>query len=244
MSALSEDWKRRELAVFEGFDKVYYPSQIEVDVVAKFAPKVDVSAIPLYVLDEREQPTYRWEDRRDILFVAGFNHPPNVDGLRWFVDEVLPLVLEVCPDIRFNVVGANAPKVVMDAASKHVIIHGYLSDEELKLQYGQARVVAVPLRYGAGVKGKVLEALQHGVPLVTTPIGAEGLPDADIVFNVKEAAADFANEIIEIERGSEERLRKLDRYADYLSQYFSKTRASEILRRDFGEPHIRRDFHR
>jgi len=244
LSALSEDWKRRELAVFEGFDKVYYASQVEVDMVAEVAPGTDVSAIPLYVLDDREQPTYCWKDRRDIIFVAGFNHPPNVDGLCWFVDDVLPLVVEVFPDIKFNVVGANAPKAVMDAASKNVIIHGYLSDEELKLQYSQARVVAVPLRYGAGVKGKVLEALQHGVPLVTTPIGAEGLPDADVVFNVKETAADFANELIEIERGSEERLRKLDRYTNYLSQHFSKTRASEILRRDFGEPHIRRDFDR
>ncbi len=240
--ALSDDWKRRELAVFEGFDKVYYASQIEVDVVAEMAPGTDVSTIPLYVLDETEQRTYCWKDRRDILFVAGFNHTPNVDGLCWFVDEVLPLVVEVFPDIKLNVVGANPPKAVMDAASKHVIIHGYLSDEELALQYSQTRIVAVPLRYGAGVKGKVLEALQHGVPLVTTPIGAEGLPDADVVFNVKETAADFANEIIELERGCEERLSKLNRYSDYLNQHFSKTRASEILRRDFGEPRIRRDF--
>ena len=82
-----------------------------------------------------------------------------------FLDKVLPLVHEVFADMRLHVVGANAPTAVTDAASEHVIIHGYLSDEELALQYRQARMVAVPLRYGAGVKGKVLEALQHGVPL-------------------------------------------------------------------------------
>lgn len=244
LSALSDDWKRRELAVFEGFDKVYYPSQVEVDVIAEVAPKTDVSAIPLYVLDDCEQCSYIWKDRRDILFVAGFNHTPNVDGLCWFVDEVLPLVTQVFPDIKLHVVGANAPTAVTDVASDQVIIHGYLSDEELAQQYRQARMVAVPLRYGAGVKGKVLEALQHGLPLVTTPIGAEGLPDADVVFNVKEMAADFANELIELERGCEERLRKLDLYPDYLNQNFSKTRASEILRRDFGDPHIHRVFDR
>ena len=103
-------------------------------------------------------------------------------------------------------------------------------------------MVAAPLRYGAGVKGKVLEALQRGVPMITTGIGAEGLPDAGVVLNVKETAADFAQELIEIERGCSQRLRKLDRYPEYLSQYFSKSRASEILCRDFGEPKIDREW--
>jgi hypothetical protein len=101
-------------------------------------------------------------------------------------------------------------------------------------------MVAVPLRFGAGVKGKVLDALQHGLPLVTTAIGAEGLPDAGFIFNIKETAEDFAQELIEIERGCEERLLKLNHYSEYLDQHFSKNRASEILRRDFGEPNISR----
>jgi glycosyltransferase involved in cell wall biosynthesis len=103
-------------------------------------------------------------------------------------------------------------------------------------------VVAVPLRFGAGVKGKVLEALQRGVPVVTTGIGAEGLPESSTVMNVKETAAEFAQELIEIERGCLTRLRKLDHYPQYLDQYFSKSRAREILCRDFGEPKIERDW--
>jgi GT2 family glycosyltransferase len=239
---LAANWKCRELAVFQDFDKIYYPSQVEVDMVAKVAPGVDVSAIPLYVLEESEVAPYCWEDRGDILFVAGFNHSPNVDALCWFVQEILPLVAAACPDIKLNVVGSNTPASVKNLASKHVVIHGYLTDEELVMQYRRTRMVAVPLRFGAGVKGKVLEALQHGVPLVTTAIGAEGLPEPSVVFNVKETAADFAQELIAIERGCSARLHKLDHYSEYLDRYFSKSRASEILRRDFGEPRIDREW--
>lgn len=238
----AEEWKQRELAVFKDFDKVYYPSQVEVDLVAEIAPEVDVSAIPLYLMETSEIPPYRWEDRADILFVGGFNHTPNVDAICWFVEEILPLVVAACPDIKLNVVGSKTPPEVQALASRHVVIHGYLTDEELAEQYRRTRMVAVPLRFGAGVKGKVLEALQRGVPLVTTGIGAEGIPDAGFVMNVKETAADFARELIEIERGCSERLGKLKRYPEYLNQYFSKSRASEILCRDFGEPRIDRDW--
>lgn len=238
---LSEEWKKRELAVFENFDKVYFPSQVEVEMVAEVAPDVDVSAIPLYVMEESEIDPYIWKDRADILFVAGFNHSPNIDAVCWFVEEILPLVVAACPDITLNVVGSNTPDAVKALASKHVVIHGYLTDEELAEQYRQAKMVAVPLRFGAGVKGKILEALQHGVPLVTTAIGAEGLPEPTVVFNIKETAAEFAQELIEIEHGCRQRLQKLNHYSKYLDQYFSKSRAKAILFRDFGEPRIDRD---
>ena len=239
---LADDWKRRELAVFKDFDKIYYASQVEVDLLGEIAPNVDVSAIPLYVLEASEAKPYCWQDRDDILFVGGFNHSPNVDAICWFVQDILPLVVAVCPDIKLNVVGSNAPDAVKALASQHVVIHGYLSDEELAAQYERARMVVVPLRYGAGVKGKILEALQHGAPLVTTDVGAEGLPEPSVVFNIKETAGDFAQELIAIERGCSERLLKLEHYAEYLDRYFSKSRASEILCRDFGEPRINRNW--
>jgi glycosyltransferase involved in cell wall biosynthesis len=241
LQSLSDEWKRRELAVFASFDKVYYPSQVEVDVIAHVAPETDASAIPLYVLEDQGEVSYCREDTSDILFVAGFSHPPNLDGLCWFVDEVLPLVLESCPGLRLQVVGSSAPAVVTAMASEHVVIHGYLSDEELSRLYRQVRMVAVPLRFGAGVKGKVLEALQHGRPLVTTAVGAEGLPAADSIFNIEDSAAGFAQALVELEQGDQARLGKLDHYRDYLNRYFSKARAREILSRDFGEPEIQRE---
>jgi glycosyltransferase involved in cell wall biosynthesis len=229
------------LSVFSKVDKVYYPSQVEVEVILETRPGTPVQAIPLYVLDDSEEGDYRWEDRQDILFVAGFNHPPNVDGLCWFIDEVMPLVWQSCPQLKVHVVGSNAPVVVTALATDRVIVHGYLSDEELARQYSRARMVAVPLRFGAGVKGKVLEALQHGLPLVTTPIGAEGLPEPESVFNVEDTAEDFAAALVALEQGDSKRLQRCQRYCHYLNEHFSKARAREILFRDFGTPDIERE---
>jgi glycosyltransferase involved in cell wall biosynthesis len=236
----ARQWKARELAVFDAVDQVYYPSQIEIDVIRNEAPQVKASAIPLYVLDVQQQAHYNWEQRKDILFVAGFGHPPNVDGLIWFVDEVMPLVWQECPELSLHVVGSNAPAAVTKLANERVWIHGYLSDEDLALQYASARMVAVPLRFGAGVKGKVLEAVQYGVPLVTTAVGAEGLPDADSVFNIEDTAAGFAAALVELNAGDQSRLQRRERYGDYLRNNFSKARARDILYADFGDPFYER----
>lgn len=154
----------------------------------------------------------------------------------------MPLLSQSCPELKLQVVGSSVPQVVAALASDQVIIHGYLSDEDLEALYRRSRMVAVPLRFGAGVKGKVLEALQHGLPLVTTSIGAEGLPAADSVFNIEDSAAGFAQALVDIEQGDETSLSRLDHYRDYLDIHFSKQRASEILRQDFGIPSIQREI--
>lgn len=241
LKAQATQWKDRELAVFSQVDKVYYPSQVEVEVVRGVAPQTDVRAIPLYVLQDSAGTQYQWSERSDILFVGGFNHPPNVDGLCWFVDEVMPLVWEQCPQLKLHVVGSSAPVVVQSLAQDRVLIHGYLSDEELAKQYLRARMVAVPLRFGAGVKGKVLEALQNEVPLVTTSIGAEGLPEADLVFNICDEARDFADALVDLERGDSARMELRSHYREYLERHFSKRRAADLLCSDFGEPSIERE---
>jgi glycosyltransferase involved in cell wall biosynthesis len=103
-------------------------------------------------------------------------------------------------------------------------------------------MVAVPLRFGAGVKGKVLEALQNELPLVTTSIGAEGLPEADLVFNIYDDAQGFASALLDLENGDANRLRLRTHYREYLDRYFSKRRAADLLCSDFGEPSIQREL--
>ncbi|MBK6736536.1 MAG: glycosyltransferase [Haliea sp.] len=139
------------------------------------------------------------------------------------------MVVAACPDIKLNVVGSNTPDSVKALAGKHVIVHGYLSDDELAERYRQTRMVAVPLRFGAGVKGKILEAMQHGVPLVTTAIGAEGFAEPNIVFNIKETPADFAQELIEIEEhGCSAKLRKQSLRGISRAIFLISSRAREI----------------
>jgi GT2 family glycosyltransferase len=88
----AQKWKKREYAVFDRVDKIYYPSQVEVEEIFTERPDLNVRAIPLYVLEAEVEERYDFDSTSDILFVGGFNHPPNVDGICWFVEKVLTLV--------------------------------------------------------------------------------------------------------------------------------------------------------
>lgn len=127
-----------------------------------------------------------------IVFVAGFGHPPNVEAVCWFARDVLPLVQARVPAARFAIIGSHPTGAVRALAGSTVEIHADLSDGDLLAWYQRARVAVVPLRCGAGVKLKVVEALREGVPLVTTPVGAQGLPDLQTVAEIAGSAEAFA----------------------------------------------------
>jgi glycosyltransferase involved in cell wall biosynthesis len=135
--------------------------------------------VPLYAYEDLPpDPADNLGERRDLLFVAGFAHAPNADAAQWFVREVLPLVLAERRGIHLTLAGSNPTQTVRDLASPSVTVTGYVTDEVLADHYRRARVVVAPLRYGGGMKGKVLEAMRFGVPCVTTSYGLQGLDDA------------------------------------------------------------------
>lgn len=233
ISADAEEWKRRELAIFGKVDKAYYPSYVEVEEINRVSPATDVSAIPLYVLNKPDIASYKHDDRDGLLFVGGFSHPPNMDAVLWFVQEVFPSLREHIPGICFHVVGSSVPEKIEKLADEHVKIHGFLSDDELSRLYQQVKICVVPLRYGAGVKGKILEALQSGVPIVTTPIGAEGLPGADRVMAIAENSGDMLSNILTLYNNPAICKRYLECYAEYIEQNFSEKKVQNIIEHDF-----------
>ncbi|MFO7551201.1 MAG: glycosyltransferase [Haliea sp.] len=234
LKSAAMSWKAREFAVFEKVDVIYYPSSFEVQALRAESPDLNVRAIPLYIFDDIAVPAYDPVQRQDILFVAGFNHPPNVDGLCWFAEEVMPLLARQCPGIHLHVAGSNPTEAVLALQSKQVTVHGYISDQELAALYRSVGCSVVPLRYGAGVKGKVLEAIQHGVPLVTTSIGAEGIPGAADIMFVADSAGPFADAVAEVLAASASVHEKLDRYGSWLRQNFGREQAEKIILEDFG----------
>lgn len=117
-----------------------------------------------------------FEEREGIAFVAGWlggSDSPNADGLRWFVADVLPLLHAAVPDVHVYVTGANPPEDIRALAGAQVRLLGHVDD--LAALYGRIRVVICPIRFGAGVKVKTVQALQYGVPVVATSCGAEGI---------------------------------------------------------------------
>jgi GT2 family glycosyltransferase len=226
-------WRQREYAVFDQVDRIYYFSHAEIEEIAHHRPDLALRSIPLYALDDRSLPDYAPTDPRHLLFVGGFNHPPNVDAASWFSESVLPRVLAAVPGCHLHLVGSNANSTVKALAGDAVTVHGYLEDDALEALYRRVGAAVVPLRYGAGVKGKVLEAVQHNVPLVTTTIGAEGIPDAGEVMWIADEAEAFADTVIALLDGSADPRDRLSRYAPWLDEHFSRARAEALLRADF-----------
>ena len=136
--------------------------------------------------------------RSDLLFVGGFRHPPNVDAVLWFVREVFPRIRAARGDVRFHCIGGDVPAEVQAlAASDGVQIHGHVPDLQPWLAGCLAAVA--PMRYGAGVKGKVNQAMAHGLPVVATTPAVEGmhLVDGEDVLIADDAAA-FADAVLRV----------------------------------------------
>ena len=112
-------------------------------------------------------------DNHRAAFVGSFQHTPNIDAVNWFVEEVLPLVVTEIPDFEFWIIGDHAPESILKLDSPPVFVKGWVKDLDALLDH--MRLNIAPLRFGAGVKGKISHALALGLPSVTTSIGAEGM---------------------------------------------------------------------
>jgi GT2 family glycosyltransferase len=167
--------EQAERAVWRQVDFVLYPSQEEVDTVRSLERNVQARTVAPYCF-ENINVRGRPPARQSIVFVAGFGHTPNIDAAIWFVEDLLPLIRSRRPGIAVSLIGSNPVDRIKALAVNGVEVTGYVSNEELAGRYAAARLAVVPLRFGAGIKLKVLEAMAHGVPVVTTPVGAQGLP--------------------------------------------------------------------
>jgi SAM-dependent methyltransferase len=112
-------------------------------------------------------------DRKDLMFVGGFNHLPNVDAMKWFTKEIFPHITKSIPDIKLYIIGSDPTKEIERLASSNIIVVGYAKD--LTPYFNNCRVFVSPLRYGAGVKGKINQSMSFGLPVISTSIGAEGM---------------------------------------------------------------------
>lgn len=228
-------WARWEEDILRHVNMGYFFSAFEVEEVRRRFPGVIVRTTPLYLFDEAElgnTSPIGFSDRKGLLFVGGFMHVPNVDAVHWFAENVLPRILEHLPEIVFTVVGSNPPGEISQLASDHIHITGRVSDEALMQHYCNTRLVVAPLRFGAGVKGKIVEAMHHGVPTVTTTVGAEGIGDADRALFIADDATTFAKTVVQAYTCQEtwSEAQRLSREA--IRKYFSKESARSILSQD------------
>jgi glycosyltransferase involved in cell wall biosynthesis len=171
LEATASSYKRLELVNARCADVTIAITEDEKKLLLEEEPDLDIRVVPN--IHEAQQRVWPFSERRDLFFIGGFDHKPNVEAIHYFVAEILPLVTSRLPDIRLRIVGSNMPVEVQALASEHVEPIGYAKDVAPYFQ--QSRVFVAPLLHGAGMKGKVNQSLSFGLPVVTTQIGAEGI---------------------------------------------------------------------
>ncbi|MBM3270102.1 MAG: glycosyltransferase [Candidatus Sericytochromatia bacterium] len=167
--------RKKELESYAAADVVVTVTDVDRDAALAIDPTLRIEVIPnLHPIPETAGG---FRTRRDLVFVGGFNHLPNVEAMQVFCAEVWPAVADRLPDAKLFVVGANPPGAIKGLAGDRVVVTGYVEDTLPYLR--QCRISVAPLLYGAGMKGKVGEALAAGLPVVGTTIACEGMGLAD-----------------------------------------------------------------
>ena len=113
-----------------------------------------------------------FENRNDLLFVGSFRHDPNSDAVKYLKEDVMPLVWKDIPDLKVNIIGSYITEDIEALASDKFKLLGFVDD--LNAVINTTKLFVAPLRFGAGIKGKIGQSLEHSLPLVTTNVGAEG----------------------------------------------------------------------
>lgn len=165
--------RQRELAAMSRCDLVMTYTQEEATLIqAELKGQVPIERLPWVAETAPGRRPRRFSQRRDLLYLGGFSHAPNVDAMTWFVADVMPLLRLQVPGIRLRICGADMPQEVARLASADVLIEGFV--EDLQSLFDACRVFVAPLRFGAGLKGKIATALAAGLPTVASPVAAEG----------------------------------------------------------------------
>lgn len=231
----AEYWKSMEMSLMYKADMSYYPSYIERDAIKEVDELIPVKDIVAYVYEEfMDSISDDFSQREGLLFVGGFAHPPNADAVLWFANEIYPLIRETL-SIPFYVVGSKVTDEIkaLEQPGNGIIIKGFVSEEELAHLYGVCKLVVVPLRYGAGVKGKVIEALYYGAPVVTTSIGAEGISGAEDVMAVWDTPREFADAVIRLYQDDEACGEMSRKTQVYIREHHSVDAAWSVVEEDF-----------
>lgn len=190
--------KKQELSVAARADCTLVVSSYEKEVLRAERPSLNVSVVPI----PRDMPGHQtnFSERKDLLFIGGFQHPPNLDAVLYFVQTIFPLIKLEIPEMKFFIVGSKPPTEILSLAREpDIVVTGYVPD--IAPYFHRCRLSIAPLRYGAGIKGKVITSLSYGLPVVATGIACEGLGLRDEVDAlIANDPADFARKVVRLHR--------------------------------------------
>lgn len=189
MAQRAERTRADELRLITESDAAIVVSPMEKELLDREAPGANVHVVQLVLEEEPEGKPF--EERRDILFIGGYQHTPNVDAVLYFAREILPGLRQQIPDLCFYALGSNPPAEVRALACDYIKVPGF--ERDISPYFHSCRLMVVPLRYGAGIKGKIGTSFSFGLPVVATGMAAEGMDlenGADLL--VADGSGEFA----------------------------------------------------
>ncbi|HEX8096567.1 MAG TPA: glycosyltransferase [Pyrinomonadaceae bacterium] len=235
-------YRKLEGRLARASDQLWCASAEDKKAMSEFIPAERIEVVTtIHPLRGRGRP---YAERDGLLFVGNLHHRPNSDGVHYFVKEIFPLVREAVPGIKLAVVGANVSPEIAAHGSEDVDVKGYVPDIEPLFQ--AARVFVAPVRFGAGIKGKIGDAMSYGLPVVTTSVGAEGfgITDGEEAL-IADGPREFAEAVIRVyrERGLWQRLS--DKGYRHIEESYTPRAVGEIinaavrrlLQKDSSTPH-------
>lgn len=188
--------KEVELTFLKEFDGSIVHSTEEKKILDEELSDVDSKKISVFPWAINVMGTEKmFSSRNGIVFVGGYQHVPNIDAVEYFIKEIFPMVRNELPDVVFYVVGSKVPESIKALDGEGVEVLGFVSD--LREVFDKCRLMVVPLRYGAGIKGKIGTGMSYGLPCVSTTTGVEGMNLNGEVL-VADDPVDFARSVVHL----------------------------------------------
>ncbi len=227
--------KELEYDLIRRADETWVTSSVEKKLLQERWPEESIQLVSNIV----DVPGSRtpFELRRDFLFIGGFQHTPNTDAVLFFLKEIYPTVKERLRDAKFYIIGDKAPPEVVALAGENVVITGLQRD--VSQFFERVRLSIAPLRFGAGVKGKINQSMAWGVPVVATSVAVEGmeLTSGEDVL-VADEPEEFARALLTLYESPELWNRLSQNGIEKTRSLYSVQVARERLERLFNNQHV------
>lgn len=226
------DWRKTTLyerQVWARFDSLVAITEADRRLLERLFPAKRIALVPTGVHPPEQPVDLAMPKRYDLLMVANWSYPPNVDALDYFDRAVMPWLLERMPQLRVAIVGKNLSAGVQALAQSRGSYDVFENVPDVSPFYEASRVAIIPMRLGSGIKLKLLEALAYGVPVVTTPAGADGVPvEHEREVLIAGDAAQFACQVLRVlhEPGLGKRLARAGR--ELIEQRYTWSRVQEL----------------
>jgi glycosyltransferase involved in cell wall biosynthesis len=165
--------KKQELDIMKRMDISTVISTYEYDLLLKTKKTLKAKMRLLPYTRQIHKKIKSFDDRKNIVFLGGFSHKPNIDAVKFFVSEIMPHIRKFIPDLKFYIVGSEMTEEIKALKASDIVVQGFVQD--LSSFLSTFKLSVAPLRVGAGIKGKIGTSLSIGLPVISTSIGVEGM---------------------------------------------------------------------